>query len=98
VNSGTIAGGVVGGVVALALITGAAWFLIRRRRQVQAEEPPMYQRNWQLPAPPQEMEATYGRRLEAGSRPIHEVPAESHAIEMGVTSSRHMPTLTEYAE
>lgn len=84
VNSGAIAGGVVGGVVALALMAGVAWFMIRRKRQDQADDMPTYQQNWEPPVPPQEMEATYGRR------PIHEAPANSHAVEIGVTSPRHM--------
>lgn len=95
VNSGAIAGGVVGGVVALALIAGMAWFLIRRRRRDQAAELTIPQQQWEPPVP-QEMEATYGRRPEAGGGPIHEVAAGSHAVEIGVTSPRHMTT--EFAQ
>ncbi|KAF3400580.1 Kelch repeat-containing protein [Talaromyces pinophilus] len=93
VNSGAIAGGVVGGVVALALMAGVAWFMIRRKRQDQADETPTYQQNWEPPVPPQEMEATYGRP-EAGGWPIHEAPADSHAVEVGVTSPRHISNST----
>lgn len=98
VNSGAIAGGVVSGVVALALITGIAWFLIRRRRQNQAAEMMIPQQKWEQPVPPQEMEATYSWRQEAEGMPIHEVAAESHPIhvESGIARSGHM--LTEYIE
>ncbi|EEA28483.1 hypothetical protein TMatcc_003188 [Talaromyces marneffei ATCC 18224] len=91
VNSGAIAGGVLGGVVALTLIASVAWLLLRRPRQGQPKEAPMYQQyQYRLPSrPPQEMGATYGWQAEAGSRPIHEVPAESHVFEMGVTSPTH---------
>ena len=37
-NTGSIVGGVVGGVVGVVLITGLAWFIIRRRRRIAASQ------------------------------------------------------------
>lgn len=41
-STGAIAGGVAGGVLALAAIVGGCWFLMRRRRRMVPPPPPKY--------------------------------------------------------
>lgn len=75
-NTGAIAGGVVGGVVGLALLACIAWFLIRRNRQSKHMMPLQQSSEKQHlpPQPLQEMEGR-GRQYEMDGSALHELPA-----------------------